>query len=266
MLTADQITQFRTLGFIEVPDILSRDETARISRAFDETFQRLTDEGYFSAMETRSFSKVTRGYRRQVVPLFEKDERFYELLDHSELNDVVENLLGEDCILLEPGVGAIFSGDSTWHCDVDGPYDWTWLKCNFYFDEPSPETGAFYFLPGSHLRELGDPLEQALIDGRLGGVGSADVPGSYRVVPKPGSVVIFNQLTRHGYFGGSTPRRAILVNYCQHPWRRWHQYPLLGRIRAFEQHWGERMFTERIRETAGPRRLKRITKPMEVAY
>src|SRR5687767_14696840 len=113
MLSAEQITQFRTLGFIEIPDILTREETARIAQVFDQTFERLTVEGYFEAVETRAFSKVTRGYRRQVVPLLEKDERFYELLDHPGLNDVVEDLLGEDCILLEPGVGAIFSGDST---------------------------------------------------------------------------------------------------------------------------------------------------------
>ncbi len=266
MLTQDQITQFRTLGFVEVQDLLSPNETAYFSKVFDETFQKLDEEGYFSALEMRGYSSVTRGYRRQVVPLFEKDERFYQLLDHAKLNDVVEDLLGEDCTLIEPGVGAIFSGDSTWHCDVDGPYGWTWLKCNFYLDEPNAETGAFYFIPGSHLREFGWPVEEALIAGRLGGVGRADIPGAFSVVPKPGNVVIFNQLTRHAYFGGKTRRRAILVNYCEAPRQRWHNYQLTGRIKNFEKQWGERMFSERLLATADPRRLRRIQKPMELAY
>ena len=74
--------------------------------------RRLEKSGYFDEVEVRGFSNVTRGYRRQVVPLFEKDDRFLELLDHPRLNDLAEQLLGEDCMLIEPGVGAIFSGDS----------------------------------------------------------------------------------------------------------------------------------------------------------
>lgn len=266
MLTENQKAQFKNLGFLDVPALLTPQETAYFTQVFDETMQRLEESGYFDEIEVRGFSEVTRGYRRQVAPLFEKDERFYKLLDHPALNDLMEELLGEDCILIEPGVGAIFSGDSTWHCDVDGPYDWTWIKGNLYLDEPGPDTGSFYFIPGSHLREFGEPVEEALIAGQLGGVGTAEIPGAYPVVPKPGSIVIFNQLTRHGYFGGRTLRRAILINYSQAPLQRWHEYQLTGRIKSFEKLWGERMFSDRILETAGPRRVKRIQKPMDLAY
>jgi len=265
MLSSDQIAQFSRLGFIDVPGVLTPEETAHFTRVFDETMQKLEKSGYFDEVEVRGFSNITRGYRRQVVPLFEKDDRFLDLLDHPRLNDVVEQLLGEDCMLIEPGQGAIFSGDSTWHCDVDGPHDWTWIKCNLYFDEPGPDTGKFYFIPGSHLREFGDPVEEALIAGQLGGVATAEIPGAYPVVPRPGSVVIFNQLTRHAYFGGKTPRRTILVNYTQSPRKRWHDNQLAGRIKNFEGTWGERMFSERLLESAGPRRLKRISRPMELA-
>ena len=266
MLTADQIAQFHRLGFVDVPNLLTPSETAYLSQVFDETMQRLEESGYFAEMDSRGFSEVTRGYRRQVVPLFEKDERFYEFLDNPRLNDTVEELLGEDCVLIEAGVGAIFSGDSTWHCDIDGPHDWTWLKCNFYLDDPGPDTGAFYFIPGSHMREFGPPVEEALIAGHLGGVATAAIPGAYPVVAKPGSAVIFNQLTRHAHFGGKTRRRAILANYSQAPYQRWHDYQLAGRIKNFEKHWGERMFSQRLLDTAGPRRLKRIRKPMQLAY
>ena len=265
MLSGDQITQFNRLGFLDVPNVLTPEETAYFTRVFDETMRRLEGSGYFDEVEVRGFSNVTRGYRRQVVPLFEKDDRFLELLDHSRLNDLVEQLLGEDCMLIEPGVGAIFSGDSTWHCDVDGPYDWTWIKCNLYLDEPTTETGSFYFIPGSHLREFGDPVEDALIAGQLGGVATAEIPGAYPVVPRPGSVVVFNQLTRHAYFDGKTLRRTILINYTQSPRKRWHEYQLTGRIKYFSGHWGEPMFYDRLLESASPRRLKRIKTPMEMA-
>ena len=103
MLTADQIAQFHRLGFVDVPNLLTPSETAYLSQVFDETMQRLEESGYFAEMDIRGFSEVTRGYRRQVVPLFEKDERFYEFLDNPRLNDTVEELLGEDCVLIEAG-------------------------------------------------------------------------------------------------------------------------------------------------------------------
>jgi hypothetical protein len=85
------------------------------------------------------------------------------------------------------------------------------------------------------------------------------------VVPRPGSVVVFNQLTRHAYFDGKTLRRTILINYTQSPRKRWHEYQLTGRIKYFSGHWGEPMFYDRLLESASPRRLKRIKTPMEMA-
>ena len=87
------------------------------------------------------------------------------------------------------------------------------MKCSLYLDEPAPDTGSFYLMPGSHRPGFGAPVEDAMNAGLLGGPSAAGVPGAYPVALKPGSAVIFNQATRHAHFGGKIPRRAILINY-----------------------------------------------------
>ena len=92
MLTEDQITEFKQLGFITAPDLLTPEETAHFTRVLDETMKRPEESGYVDEEESSRTPRTLKG--RQVAPLFEKDERFYELLDNPRLNDTVEELLG----------------------------------------------------------------------------------------------------------------------------------------------------------------------------
>lgn len=92
MLTEGQITEFKQFGLVTVPDLLTPEEATYFTRVFDETMKRLEESGYFDEGEASRIPRTMKG--RQVAPLFEKDDRFYELLDNPRLNHTVEELLG----------------------------------------------------------------------------------------------------------------------------------------------------------------------------
>ena len=68
MLTEDQITEFKQLGFVTVPDLLTPEETIYFTRVFDETMKRLEESGYFDEEESSRTPRTKKG--RQVAPLF----------------------------------------------------------------------------------------------------------------------------------------------------------------------------------------------------
>src|SRR5262249_19305354 len=105
-LTADQKAQFDTFGYLVIPDFLAPGALAAYTAAFMDVYRcewRQEEFGPRFAIQRPGAS----GVRHQIVPFFARDERFLPLLDHPGLNDVIEQLLGEDCLLMTPGEGFV---------------------------------------------------------------------------------------------------------------------------------------------------------------
>ncbi|HEV8638123.1 MAG TPA: phytanoyl-CoA dioxygenase family protein [Chloroflexota bacterium] len=264
-LTADQKAHFDTFGYLVMPGFLSRTEIAHYTDAFMDVYRREWGQEEFDpkfAVQRPGAS----GVRHQIIPFFARDERFLPLLDHPGLNDLIEQLLGEDCLLMTPGEGFVAATDSIWHTDSRAPAGFTSLKVAFYLDPVGAGAGCLNVLPGSHQPDHSARIRQALEAGAWGGVASPDVPTATPLPSQPGDMIVFNHQTWHSSFGGKPGRRSIMINYFQHPTERWHANWITGLLHASTKSWADRLFPEEILKGASERRMRKIQKLLDMGF
>ena len=78
------------------------------------------------------------------------------------------------------------------------------VKCAFYLDPLTRDTGALRVIPGSHHH--GDAYASALQDGGVLGSDGAAIPCT-ALESQPGDLLCFNHLLKHASFGGGVNRR-----------------------------------------------------------
>jgi ectoine hydroxylase-related dioxygenase (phytanoyl-CoA dioxygenase family) len=145
---------------------------------------------------------------------------FARLLENELLHSYFAALLGDTCIIYAftsssmPPRGTNFSH----RIHVDSPRFIPGYVTNvgvmIALDDFTPENGATYFLPGSHVRPE-KPSEAEFF------------AGAVRVFPRAGEAVIFNCRTYH--MGGENqtevPRHALTMNICRSFMRQRFDYP-----------------------------------------
>lgn len=264
-LTTDQKAHFDTLGYLVIPKFLSQSEIARYADVFMDVYRREWGQDDFDPKFAIQRAGAS-GVRHQIIPFFAKDERFLELMDHPKLNDVVEQLLGEDCLIMTAGEGFVAATDSIWHTDSRAPEGFTSLKVAFYLDEVGAGAGCLNVIPGSHHEDYSVQIRQSLEGGAWGGVSSPDVPVSQPLPSQPGDMIVFNHRTWHSAFGGRPGRRSIMANYFQNPTERWHSTWINGLLHSSTRSWTDRLFPEELLKGADERRIRKMQKLIDMGF
>ena len=255
-MTREEIVHFETSGFLLCKQLLSQKEIAVLSNGFDTAMKKAR----------AGKPKPQPGEKRQqVVPVFDYDaEVFYPLLDDERILPVFEQLLGED-FLLTLSEGIIHTGGSGWHHDACAPEGFFSMRATIYLDALEDEDGCLNVIPGSHFKEYRDHII-ANID--AWGKTSRDIPGRFPLVNEPGDVLFMNHKVFHASLSDKSWRRALHINCVQNTTAEKNQahFDWLTTFLAGEtKGWG-RFYSERLLETAGPRRKEILDRAIELGY
>ncbi len=257
MLTNVQIAHFHALGFVRVPGALSPEEIDEFLWRFDAIIEQGETQGDTSADGSRIFP----GGHRVIIPLIEADPFFYNLLDHPNLAGIAEDLLGEDCIYFGSSDGQIHDGDTHWHRDGALPGPAIEAKLTFYLDAVAPGKGCMSFIPGSHFWPLHLTDLEKPIDERVLGYPISELPGRYDLPAEKGDVIVFHSRIWHSSWGGGTNRRQMAWMMRTRPRLNWEIERIVDFNKSYAEMWAPatgRLVTDRLFETANPRRMKKI--------
>ncbi len=252
-LTEQQLTQFKTFGFLAFPGLL-KDRIDDILREFESVVTQ-----YGGGHD----GKPHDGKRRScIVPFIDRSEYLSSLLDDSRIHGIAAGLLGEDFNYM-PSDGNYYAGDTGWHSDGWNPGQTLHIKIAFYLDPLGRDSGCLRVIPGSH--RTGDGFAQALNNEiykceENWGLHGRDVP-AVALETKPGDILVFNHNTKHAAFGGSGWRRMFTMNLCQ-------RYPeariqeLRDYLNGVSRFWVERAYGDIMMNTAGPQRKRHLEQVM----
>ena len=196
--------RMETQGFCVFENVIPPDMLAALREAMDNAFdsdKRDLEDGRFrSDSYTADVSRLLLG----------RDPVFTKLIDESPLQENIDELLGDTCIInnysgvrLMPGIKNVVTNI---HRDSPrfSPYYKLAIQILYFIDDFTTETGGTWLLPGSH-RSNEKPPEKVFFEGGRQITGSA------------GSAMIFDSMLWHA--GGknisSLPRRGIAIVYTR---------------------------------------------------
>jgi hypothetical protein len=253
-LTEQQVTFFKTFGFIAFPGLL-KDRIDEVIREF---------EAIFAKKGGGHAGKPHEGKQRScIVPFIDQSAVLCSLLDDPRIHGIAAGLLGDDFNYM-PSDGNYYSGDTGWHSDGwHKAADPMHIKLAFYLDPLTRNTGCLRVIPGSHRD--GDGFAGALSKELAGseqkwGIHGRDVP-AIALETVPGDILVFNHNTKHAAFGGSGWRRMFTMNLCQ-------RYPearlpdLRDYLNGVSRFWVERAYGELMMSTASPARRRHLEQVM----
>ena len=229
MLTDSQLIQFDVFGFLVLRGILAPEEIERAWADFEvgltsarEGMDRIGIRGQLNWSNLRPETPF-------LATLLE-DERFF---------GVAQQILGEDAVGSFSNANS-FDGDRTeWHPDVVHP-DWRGIKFGFYLQPLDRNSGALRFIPGSHKEPLMSNLKKVTLkESNLGpidesGLRVEEVP-AFAAESEPGDVVMFDNHTWHGSYGGGKDRRMCTMGYFASPKNRWQEQAVRSMVEADTQ-------------------------------
>ena len=211
MLTNLQKHQFKTFGFLLLKHLIPPDEMRVYIDAFDETMTKANGGVLWDRAPENHF----------VGPFYRHNpEVYHQMLDDEKINEVVEDLLGEDYVfwLAE---GQHRYGGSGWHHDALGPEGHTHLKVVFFLDPVRKDTGCLRVLPGTHFPPMRERMDRwyeehgNTIVSQATESDTVEWPAAIALESEPGDAVIFNVEVHHAAVGDNADRRAIYINYAQ---------------------------------------------------
>ncbi len=211
-LTVQQVTYFRTFGFLTLPGLF-RHDIAEITDAFDEVF---ANEGH---VRWETYVELHGEQRREIIPQFvTKHPMLDRLRTDLRVDGIVRTLLGDDYEYAESD-GNRFDCESFWHSDTYGaPMLTHHVKLSFYLDPLRADSGAIRVIPGSQFfkESFATALRRAFrepsqVPEHLG-VDARDVP-SVALETEPGDLVVWDFRTVHASYHGGIGRRLFSINY-----------------------------------------------------
>jgi len=250
VLTEQQKHEFETFGFLLLKDFIPSDEMQPFIEAFDETMTTANGGVPWQRADGNHY----------VIPFYRHNPAVYHrLLDDEKINEVVEDLLGEDFVF-HVAAGHRRWGGTGWHHDSLPPEGLTHLKVVFYLQPVRADTGCLRVLPGSHFPPLRERMERWY---ELHGATVASVakesdtiawPAAIALESDPGDAVIFNIKIYHGAIGDSADRRAIYINYIQKPRTPEHEEYIMS------MHPDDNpLYTAELFEDATPKRMRMLS-------
>lgn len=209
MFSYQQISHFRAFGFVVLPALLDRGETARL-RA--EVTNELTDA--YGGVGTDLDPDGTGGIRGDYLPLSVDRAPLSQALiaDDPRLFQGSVALLGTPTVPRAP-IATCFTSNAGWHTD-DGT-DVGGVKFLAHLEARTATTGALLVVPGSH-----DPAFGARVQGyrsqdpAVQGFAPWPLPAT-ALDTEPGDVIAFHRHLFHASSGGSK-RLAWTIEYL--PW------------------------------------------------
>ena len=201
MITEQQITHFRTFGFLILRDVFSAAEVETMVLEFE--------RGREATL--RSEPSAGSDHLTQWSNLKPESPFIAGLLEDPRFCEVAEQLLDE-------GAVAVFAnsnrrgGDTRWHPDTSDQH-LRGFKFTTYLQPLTANTGALRVVPGSHKRPLHDEVDRFLSEAKLE-VG--DAPANV-CETRPGDVIAFDMRLFHAAQGGSMDRRQLTFAYLRLP-------------------------------------------------
>ena len=164
-LTAEQVNEFRTRGYLKLGRLLDDAAVELLRREYDREFELArSGAGSFRNLAIDDTDDVAAKNEAeeqmlQIMQMCERNLHYRRLLYHEPILDCVEDLIGpniqlfHDQALYKP---AHHGGPVFWH--QDNAY-WqcapaTLVSCWLTLDDVSVDNGAMQVIPGSHLQAL----------------------------------------------------------------------------------------------------------------
>jgi len=246
-LTDQQLTFFKTFGFLAFPGLLA-DRIQQITNEF---------EAIWAANGGGHNGTAHNGTARSCsVQFIDQSEYLSTLLDDPRIHGIAASILGDDFNYMGSD-GNFYTGDTHWHSDGYGGRGGTQhIKIAFYLDQLDGATGALRVIPGSHRigDAFADSLEHSIRKSdELWGIAGQQVP-ALALATTPGDILIFNHDLKHATYGGSQRRRMFTMNCSQ-------RYPddKLQSLRDYmaggARFWVEQAYNNVIVQTANPARM-----------
>jgi len=205
---ASDLAQWRQQGFAFLRGALSADRVAALGTAMDRAMH--ADVALFGEAALKA-----KGHYGALRNLPDLDPAFIELLDDNPAYALINRILPEgyilqtyDGLILAPGEGR-YPWD--FHTDLEalnglGLAEDKVLAVNvlYYLDETTPENGATYIVPNSHLSQLTAPHQSFLEECAIPATG------------RPGDILLFDSRLWHcaGNNDTASSRRLIKTLYC----------------------------------------------------
>ena len=257
-LTDKQIAFFDTFGYLVVRQLLTKEETAEITKAFD-----------WSIQNWGGGNKHDGTKRTMLAGPIEHTQELCALMDHPGILGLIGGVTGENFNYCG-GDGNYYTGDTGWH--PDGNWGQLWAtKTAFYLDEVRRDTGCLRVIPGSQhpdhlLRRKSINVNNSQEDF---GIEPQDFPGSIALESSPGDVVIFNHDLYHASFGGSTRRRMFTMNCTRHATTEPEQKLAREYVRVhspggYDIDTGAGMYFPTMLDTADEKRMKHLFQPAQI--
>lgn len=257
-LTQEQQSFFHTFGYLVVRQLLTADEVAAVTEAFEWSIQNRGGGPQHDGTSRTMFGGP-----------IEHTPQMCALLDHPGILGLIGGVIGDDFSYCS-GDGNFYVGDTGWH--PDGNWGQLWAtKTALYLDKVGADTGCLRVIPGSHdpahfiRRDQIKPQESQ----ELYGVAPRDFPGNVALESSPGDVVIFNHDLYHASFGGSERRRMFTMNCTRHArtddeFELARQYLSVHSPGGSDTVTGAGMFYPTILDTADERRMSHLRQPAQI--
>jgi hypothetical protein len=197
--------EFETYGFTVLPAVLD----VAASRDLATRLDLLDEERGIDYVHDNAFA-------RHISSVYADDDDFMALIDHPDVLDFIEAILGPQIILGSCNARIVRPGDPLqgFHSDIPSQLRRSgapvMLNAVWMLDAFTAENGATRFVPGSHLSTSAGPPRDVTVTHEVQAVGPV------------GSVLVFNGQCWHG--GGANKsddvRRAIFAHYRVSPWMR----------------------------------------------
>lgn len=229
MLTPEQISFFRTNGYLVVEDVVTPEQLARLREDFSGWVEesRSHDGAYGAMSDGRPRFDVEPGHAaerpalRRVSSPGEVSESYLEVMTSSRMVEAVADVIGPDVKLHHAKINSKLPRTATkvaWHQDFPfTPHSNDDLVTALLMvDEVTEENGPLEVLPGSHL----GPIEPLWHDGRF--TGAVDqrttercVAAAVRCTGPAGAVCLMHTRLLHGSAANHSdrPRTLFIVVY-----------------------------------------------------
>jgi len=209
--TTTEVDDYRTQGFLSVPDFLTPEELAR--------WREVVDAAVAETHQERSGKNSEKAFTQR-MHLRRSNQRLAQLIEDPQIGQLVAQLEGIDAVRMYLDQALIkepYGSPTQYHLDI--PW-WSFSSphaCTIWIalDDSTLENGCLYFLPGSHELRLGDSVD---LGPDLGALFEARPDAATTPTPSPlpaGGCSFHNGHTIHGAGANMTPgrRRAMTAAF-----------------------------------------------------
>ena len=227
MLSEQQRQQFRTEGYLLVPDALADIGPQRVRDAYEQVRAQTEAQWRETVAADTGKGVYGQGTAAHVIPdLYQYDSLFLDLSNNPAVIPILEAVVGLDLQLTEMIAHNHPAGTDAhieWHRDWppwNHPTQILKAKVFYYLDDITDDMGPFSIVPGSHIRPddppgsansfAENPSTQAPC---YTGSALENMPQMKKLTAPAGTAVIWNVALWHTATANTSPRDRRLIAY-----------------------------------------------------